>query len=118
VESSCKLGIEPSVSIKCWELPNGCTTCGLSSGTQCYNATFWQSSLCNSEHVKFNCCSAFWGQPSRIYFLLIRSSDRLCGLVARVTGCRPRGPGFDSRYKVFMSSTGSEMGFNQAREDK
>jgi hypothetical protein len=25
VESSCKLGNEPSGSIKCWELPNGCT---------------------------------------------------------------------------------------------
>jgi hypothetical protein len=34
VESSCELGNEPSGSIKCWELPNGCTTCGLSSGTQ------------------------------------------------------------------------------------
>jgi hypothetical protein len=34
VESSCKLGNEPSGSIKCWELPNGCTTCGLSSGVQ------------------------------------------------------------------------------------
>jgi hypothetical protein len=27
-------GNEPSGSIKCWELPNGGTTCGLSSGTQ------------------------------------------------------------------------------------
>jgi hypothetical protein len=34
VESSCKLGNEPLGSIKCWELPNGCTTCGISSGTQ------------------------------------------------------------------------------------
>jgi hypothetical protein len=34
VESSCELGNEPSGSIKCWELPSGCTTCGLSSGTQ------------------------------------------------------------------------------------
>jgi hypothetical protein len=34
VESSCELGNEPSGSIKCWELPNGCTTCGLSSDTQ------------------------------------------------------------------------------------
>jgi hypothetical protein len=25
------------------------------------------------------------------------SSDRLCGLVVRVPGCRSRGPGFDSR---------------------
>jgi hypothetical protein len=31
--SSCKLCNEPLGSIKCWELPNGCTTCGLSSGT-------------------------------------------------------------------------------------
>jgi hypothetical protein len=34
VESCCKLGNEPSGSIKCWELPSGCTTCDLSSGTQ------------------------------------------------------------------------------------
>jgi hypothetical protein len=34
VESSCELGNEPSGSIKCRELPNGCTTRGLSSGTQ------------------------------------------------------------------------------------
>jgi hypothetical protein len=34
VESSSELGNEPSGSIKCWELPSGCTTCGLSSGTQ------------------------------------------------------------------------------------
>jgi hypothetical protein len=34
VEISCELGNEPSGSIKCWELPNGCTTCGPSSGTQ------------------------------------------------------------------------------------
>jgi hypothetical protein len=34
VESSCELGNEPSGSIKCWELPRGCTSCGLSSGTQ------------------------------------------------------------------------------------
>jgi hypothetical protein len=33
VESSCERGNEPSGSIKCWELPSGCTTCGLSSGT-------------------------------------------------------------------------------------
>jgi hypothetical protein len=32
--SSCELGNEPSGSIKCWELPSGCTTCGLSNGTQ------------------------------------------------------------------------------------
>jgi hypothetical protein len=34
VEISCELGNEPSGSIKCRELPSGCTSCGLSSGTQ------------------------------------------------------------------------------------
>jgi hypothetical protein len=29
--------MKPSDSIKCWELPNGCTTCGLSSGTQLHS---------------------------------------------------------------------------------
>jgi hypothetical protein len=30
------------------------------------------------------------------------SQDRLCGLVARVPGCRPSGPGFDPRrYHIF-----------------
>jgi hypothetical protein len=37
--SSCKLGNEPSGSIKCWELPSGCTACGLSSGTQLHRVT-------------------------------------------------------------------------------
>jgi hypothetical protein len=40
VESSCKLGNEPSGSIKCWELTNGCTTCGLSSGTQLHRVSY------------------------------------------------------------------------------
>jgi hypothetical protein len=39
VESSCELGNEPSGSIKCWELPKGCTTCGLSSGTQLHRVS-------------------------------------------------------------------------------
>jgi hypothetical protein len=39
VESSCELGNEASGSIKCWELPNGCTTFGLSSGTQLHRVS-------------------------------------------------------------------------------
>jgi hypothetical protein len=39
VESSCECGNEPSGSIKCWELPSGCTTCGLSSGTQLHTVS-------------------------------------------------------------------------------
>jgi hypothetical protein len=34
MKSSCELGNEPLGSIKCWELLNGCTTCGFWSGTQ------------------------------------------------------------------------------------
>jgi hypothetical protein len=35
--------------------------------------------------------------------------NRLCGLVVRVPGCRPRGPGFDSRlYKIFCIAVGLE----------
>jgi hypothetical protein len=37
VESSCELGNEPSGSMKCWELLSGCTSCGLSSGTQLHS---------------------------------------------------------------------------------
>jgi hypothetical protein len=37
--------------------------------------------------------------------------DRLCGLVARVPGCRPRGSGFDSRYyQIFLEVMGLERG--------
>jgi hypothetical protein len=39
VESSCKRGNESYSSIKCWELPSGCTTCGLSSGTQLHRVS-------------------------------------------------------------------------------
>jgi hypothetical protein len=41
--SSCELGNEPSGPIKCWELPSGCTTCGLSSGTQLYRVSYGSS---------------------------------------------------------------------------
>jgi hypothetical protein len=38
-DRSCGLGNEHSGSIKCWELPSGCTTCGLSSGTQLHRVS-------------------------------------------------------------------------------
>jgi hypothetical protein len=34
-----QLGNKPSGSIKCWELPSGCTSCGLSSGTQLHRVS-------------------------------------------------------------------------------
>jgi hypothetical protein len=37
--SSCELDNEPSGSIKCWELPSGCTTCGLTNGTQLHRVS-------------------------------------------------------------------------------
>jgi hypothetical protein len=36
---TCELGNEPSGSIKCWELPRGCISCGLSSGTQLHRVS-------------------------------------------------------------------------------
>jgi hypothetical protein len=44
--------------------------------------------------------------------------DRLCGLVIRIPGYRSRGPAFDSRaLPDFLSSSGSETGSTQPRED-
>jgi hypothetical protein len=37
--------------------------------------------------------------------------DRLCGLVVIVSGCRRRGPGFESlRYLIFCVIMGQEQG--------
>jgi hypothetical protein len=51
MESSCEPGNETSGSIKCWELPSGCTTCDLSSGTQLHTVG-WSVCYAQSRHTK------------------------------------------------------------------
>jgi hypothetical protein len=58
VQSSCERGNEPSGSIKAGNLPSGCTTCGLSSGTQLYRVSqtcmnFRKSKSC--DHASIRC---------------------------------------------------------------
>jgi hypothetical protein len=47
---------------------------------------------------------------TQVYFsYVIRTEDRLCGLVVTVLGCRHRGLGFDSRwYRIFGVAVGLE----------
>jgi hypothetical protein len=45
--------------------------------------------------------------------------DSLFGLVVRVSGCYPRGPGFDSRrYQIFYVAEGLERGPLSPCEDR
>jgi hypothetical protein len=47
------------------------------------------------------------------------NEDRLCGLVVRLPGCKPRGPGFDSRlYQILWVAVGLERGSLSPCEDK
>jgi hypothetical protein len=63
VESSCERGNEPSGSIKCWELLSGCTSCGLSGGTQLHrvscqlmSAGGGDATMCFSFHPFLKLC--------------------------------------------------------------
>jgi hypothetical protein len=50
-------------------------------------------------------------KSENIFENVLLVSDRLCGLVVRVSGCRSRGPGFDSRrFQIFCEAVGLERG--------
>jgi hypothetical protein len=53
----------------------------------------------------------FPAEGIHFYVLYRVRPDRLCGLVVRVPGCRPRGPGFDSRlYPIYSVAVDLERG--------
>jgi hypothetical protein len=52
VESSCELGNELLGSIKYWELPSGCTSCGLSSGTQLHRVSSVNTVVRDAAHTE------------------------------------------------------------------
>ena len=65
---------------------------------------FCSDHVCQTERYSVYLEKAF-------IFYLFNDSDRLCGLVVRVSGYRYRGLGFDSRcYQIFWVVVGLERG--------
>jgi hypothetical protein len=72
----------------------------------------------SNQHIFLRSCSFRLAFPPK-HCMHTRILDRLCGLVLRLPGCRPRGPGFDSgRYQVFWVTVGLERDPVGPCEDK
>jgi hypothetical protein len=130
VESSCELRNEPSGSIKCWELPSGFTSCGLSSGTQLHRISL-VSLLVIRNGTNYKKCQFTWSVVSpksrqREYegdFLRAKSNivafitiDRLSGLVVKSSWLltqrsRIRFPELTDFLRSSGSGTGSTQPF-------
>ena len=87
-----------------------------SSGTEFYN-DLWAASaftvlpeaMLKHDQVLF--LFTFTSADKIIFWDRTTFKDRLCGLVVRVSGCRYRGLGFDSRrYQIFWVVVGLERG--------
>jgi hypothetical protein len=82
--------------------------------------------LCSSSAVMFSHCSyktnlvlCKFLYCTEFLFMSCRRCDLLCGLVVRVPGCRPRGPGCDSRRcQIFWVAVGLKRGPLSPCEDK
>jgi hypothetical protein len=60
---------------------------------------------------KFAKRQAIWTNVFLVLSSFLKINAEISGLVARVPGCSPRGPGFDSwRYQFFRVVVGLEQG--------
>ena len=71
----------------------------------CSNSGYHDLGLLQVDFISFLCTCVkvgFYSYAKDILLLVVLVTDRLCGLVVRVSGYRYRGPGFDPRrYQIF-----------------
>jgi hypothetical protein len=94
------LGNEPSGSIKCWELLNGCTTCGLSCGTRLHRFSY------SYEH-NLEICQWYFSQGS-CNRIVIRGGYKLSVLNLRLyveaLSYKQESHGFEPQWGNWISS--------------